>query len=154
MWWSRYIRILPRLWNPGKTSLEVQNRDTSGPTKRTHVLEKIYLKSLRWLKLSKIVFTVNQMQRLGREIPASLLEYLPRGKKSIWYNSFLNLTWNHYVQSLLRQWEFCTYIGCHSGAFHYVINFNNCYRAYLCSSDNTDEWKAAFVISVIIGNTH
>ena len=30
----------PRLWNPGEKSSEVQNRGISGPTKRTHVLQK------------------------------------------------------------------------------------------------------------------
>ena len=32
------------LWNPGKTSPEVQNRGISGPTKRTNALQKYFLK--------------------------------------------------------------------------------------------------------------
>ena len=39
-WWSMQVRDPSWLWNPGEMSSEVQNRGTSGPTKRTHVLQK------------------------------------------------------------------------------------------------------------------
>ena len=34
------------LWNPRETSPEVQNRGISGPSKRTHVLQKMYKKTV------------------------------------------------------------------------------------------------------------
>ena len=41
---STQARDGPWLWNPGETSSEVRNRGISGPTKRTHVLQKIFKK--------------------------------------------------------------------------------------------------------------
>ena len=41
---SVQARNPPWLWNPWQTSPEVQNRGISGPTKRTCVLQKFYLK--------------------------------------------------------------------------------------------------------------
>ena len=43
---STQVRDPPWLWNPGEMSSEVQNRGTSGPTKRTHVLQKLKKKSI------------------------------------------------------------------------------------------------------------
>ena len=44
---SVQARNPPWLWNPGQTSPEVQNRSISGPTKRTHVLQKFIKKRER-----------------------------------------------------------------------------------------------------------
>ena len=49
--WARKVRDPPRLWNPGQTSPEVQNRDISGPTKRTCVLQIFFKKFTRWVPI-------------------------------------------------------------------------------------------------------
>ena len=52
----RQVRIRQNplwLWNPEETSPEVQNRGISGPTKRTHVLQKILKKKKKKKKKKK-----------------------------------------------------------------------------------------------------
>ena len=58
---STQVKDLPWLWKPGQTSPEVKNRDISGPTKRTYVLQnftkrkKKHLLRFVWADL-KILF--------------------------------------------------------------------------------------------------
>ena len=42
MWQSGQLRDPSWLWNPGQTSPEVQKRGTSGPTKKTDVLQNVF----------------------------------------------------------------------------------------------------------------
>ena len=61
-WQSTQARDPPWLWNLGETSSEVQNRGISGPTKRTHVLQKFKKKK----KSSRLISCLTLLEEFVR----------------------------------------------------------------------------------------
>ena len=61
------VRNPPWLWNPGQASPEVQNRDISGTTKRTCVLQKIFKKEFSVLPSNREIVRVATCQGKVRE---------------------------------------------------------------------------------------
>ena len=73
-WWSTKTKDPHWLWNSGQTSPDIQNRGTSGPTKKTDVLQNFQKKfSVSHLKLFPYVLPAD----VDREGPAASVRPRP-----------------------------------------------------------------------------
>ena len=95
-WQSMQARDPPWLWNTGEMLPEVQNRGTSGPTKRTHVLQKVLKKSV-----NRLLHGIFMWKTLLEDFCGRLV-----------LNIYVEDWWNNHVED---SWMWKTQIECSCG---------------------------------------